>query len=214
MPPEKYGLWVLLPALSAIALAGITRKVLPALAVGVLVASYMLVPCLTPEEKYGATNTVTASVRVALQSFLSEEALHDRGHLKILAFTSIIAAMVGIIGANGGTRALVEIIARRASSKRSGQTMAWSAGLVVFFDDYANSMIVGPTMQPIFDRLKLSRAKLAYIVDSTAAPVASLALIGTWLGAELVAGVSLQYPSALLCHFRHRDRSPNRRQRA
>ncbi len=63
--------------------------------------------------------------------------------------------------------------------------MAWAAGLVVFFDDYANSMIVGPTMQPICDRLRISRAKLAYIVDSTAAPVASIALVGTWVGAEL-----------------------------
>jgi hypothetical protein len=56
---------------------------------------------------------------------------------------------------------------------------------VVFFDDYANTMIVGPTMQPICDRLRISRAKLAYIVDSTAAPVASIALVGTWVGAEL-----------------------------
>ncbi len=185
VPPEQYGLWVLLPALSAIALAVITRKVLPSLAVGVLVASYMLLPCLTPEARYGTTNVVTGTVRVALQSFIWNASLQDTDRVKILAFTSIIAAMVGIIGASGGTRALVETIAGGATSRRGGQMIAWAAGLVVFFDDYANTMIVGPTMQPIFDRLKLSRAKLAYIVDSTAAPVASIALIGTWLGAEI-----------------------------
>jgi len=58
------------------------------------------------------------------------------------------------------------------------------AGLVVFFDDYANAMIIGPSMRPIFDRLRLSREKLAYIVDSTAAPVASV-FIGTWLAFEI-----------------------------
>ncbi len=191
--PDTYGLWVLLPALSAIGLAVITRRVMPALAVGVLVASYMLVPCLTPEQRYGTANTVVGTVRVALQTFVWDSALLgrsgaaeiDTSHLQILLFTSLIAAMVGIIGAGGGTRALVDVIARRASSRRGGQAIAWAAGLVVFFDDYANTMIVGPTMQPIFDRLKLSRAKLAYIVDSTAAPVASIALVGTWLGAEI-----------------------------
>ena len=59
------------------------------------------------------------------------------------------------------------------------------AGLLVFFDDYANAMIVGPAMRPVCDRLGISRAKLAYIVDSTAAPVASIAVIGTWIGAEI-----------------------------
>lgn len=189
MSPEEYGLWVLAPALSAIGLAVITRRVLPSLALGVLVASYMLLPCLAPDERGG--NAAGGTLSTAALRFTWNEALLGRStptepveyrHIKVLAFTSIIAAMVGIIAASGGTRALVEIIARRASSRRSGQVFAWAAGLIVFFDDYANSMIVGPTMQPIFDRLKLSRAKLAYIVDSTAAPVASIALIGTWLG--------------------------------
>ncbi|MCP4590476.1 MAG: Na+/H+ antiporter NhaC family protein [bacterium] len=185
MRPEEYGLWVLLPALAAIVLAVVTRRVLPALAVGILVASYMVWPCLAPEDRYETSNHLTGTVRVAAQSFIWDAALYDADHLLILAFTSVIAAMVGVIGASGGTRALVELIARRATSRRGGQIIAWAAGLIVFFDDYANTMIVGPTMQPIFDRLKVSRAKLAYIVDSTAAPVASIALIGTWLGAEI-----------------------------
>ena len=185
MDSRDYGLWVLLPALASIALAIAARKVLPALAVGVLAASYLLLPCLTPDGRYGTTNAVTGTIRVAVQSFIWEASLKDGDRVQILVFTSLIAAMVGVIGASGGTRALVELIARRASSRRGGQVIAWAAGLVVFFDDYANTMIVGPTMQPIFDRLKLSRAKLAYIVDSTAAPVASIALIGTWLGAEI-----------------------------
>ena len=80
---------------------------------------------------------------------------------------------------------MVRLVAGKTTSPRRGGLTAWAAGLVVFFDDYANTMIVGPTMRSVFDRVKLSRAKLAYIVDSTAAPVASIALIGTWVGAEI-----------------------------
>jgi Na+/H+ antiporter NhaC len=182
--PEAYGLWVLTPALVAIGLAIATRRVVVSLGIGILVASWMLVPCLTAEQRYGATNHPWAAARVAVQTFLFG-ALNDASHIKVLVFTSIIGAMVGIIGASGGTTALVDLVARRAISRRGGQLFAWFAGLIVFFDDYANSMIVGPAMRPVFDRLKVSRAKLAYIVDSTAAPVASIALIGTWLGAEI-----------------------------
>ncbi len=93
--------------------------------------------------------------------------------------------MVGVIAANGGTAALVAAVARWGTTRRRGQVVTWLAGLLVFFDDYANAMIVGPAMRPVCDRLRISRAKLAYIVDSTAAPVASLALIGTWIGYEI-----------------------------
>ena len=61
----------------------------------------------------------------------------------------------------------------------------WALGIAVFFDDYANTLVVGNTMRPITDRLKISREKLSYIVDSTAAPVAAIAFVTTWIGAEL-----------------------------
>jgi Na+/H+ antiporter NhaC len=66
-----------------------------------------------------------------------------------------------------------------------GQLAAYIMGLVIFFDDYSNTLIVGPTMRPLTDRLRISREKLAYIVDSTAAPVASIALISSWIGMEV-----------------------------
>src|SRR5690554_8103919 len=58
-------------------------------------------------------------------------------------------------------------------------------GIAIFFDDYANTLVVGNTLRPVTDRLNISREKLAYIVDSTAAPVAAIALITTWIGAQL-----------------------------
>ena len=182
--PEAYGAWVLAPALAAITCAVITRQVIPSLLLGTAVAACMVLPCLPPEASFGQSNPVIRVVRLTVETYLIGAIINPE-HIKVILFTLIIGGMVGVMEANGGTRALVDVIARKASNRRRGQLTAWLAGLVVFFDDYANTMIVGPTMQPICDRLRISRAKLAYIVDSTAAPVASIALVGTWVGAEI-----------------------------
>ncbi len=179
-PADFYGPWVLVPPLVTIILAVIWRQVIPALTVGILVASYMLAGV-------DATSMSSASISgltVAVERFLIG-AIRGADHVKIVVFTLTIGGMVGIIAANGGTLAIVGAVARWASNRRRGQVATWLAGLLVFFDDYANAMIVGPAMRPVCDRLRISRAKLAYLVDSTAAPVASIALIGTWIGAEI-----------------------------
>ena len=181
--PESYGGWVLLPALVAIVCAILTRQVIPSLFLGVLVGAFMLLR-LESSPPTGAGGMFIGTVVSAIEKYIIG-ALVDSDRMKIVVFTLTIGGMVGVVGATGGTRALVALVARRASNRKRGQATAWLAGLVVFFDDYANTMIVGPTMQPICDRLKISRAKLAYIVDSTAAPVASIALVGTWVGTEL-----------------------------
>ncbi len=184
--PKTYGCWVLAPAFVAIFLAILMRSVVPALAIGILVGAFMMIPCLPPAERLSDWSVI-AGVRLAVERYMLGSLLvtDAKGHLMVVLFTLIIGGMVGCISANGGTRALVNGVSRYASSSRRGQLTGWFAGLIVFFDDYANSMIVGPTLRPMYDKLKISRAKLAYIVDSTAAPVASIALIGTWIGAEL-----------------------------
>jgi Na+/H+ antiporter NhaC len=184
-PEHYYDLWVLVPAIVAILLAMAFRQVIPALVVGVLVGAYMIsaVPG-DVELAFREAPSIIAGVRVATEHYLLN-ALADRDHLQILIFTLTIGFTVGVIGRNGGTAGLVRIVVGDTTSRRRGMLTAWLAGLVVFFDDYANTMIVGPTMRSVFDRLKLSRAKLAYIVDSTAAPVASIAIIGTWVGMEI-----------------------------
>ncbi len=187
--PTSYGLWVLLPAAVAILLAVFTRQVVPALVVGVLVGAYMVRLCLPADDPYLQLNVVVGGFRLAVERYMLG-AIHEYpsaefAHLKIIVFTLVIGFTVGVIGRNGGTAGLVKLVAGESRSPRRCALTAWFAGLVVFFDDYANTMIVGPTMRSIFDRVKLSRAKLAYIVDSTAAPVASIALVGTWVGAEI-----------------------------
>ena len=186
--PTSYGRWVLLPALIAILLAVLTRQVVPALVVAVFVGAYMMVPCLPADHAYANLGSIVAGFRLASENYILGAIVDSSdgyGHAKIVMFTLLIGFMVGVMGRNGGTAGMVKVVVGKTESPRRGALTAWLAGLVVFFDDYANTMIVGPTMRSVFDRLKISRAKLAYIVDSTAAPVASIALVGTWVGAEI-----------------------------
>lgn len=186
--PTSYGLWVLLPAIIAILLAVLTRQVVPALVVAVFVGAYMMVPCLPADHAYADLSSIVSGFRLAAENYILGAIIDSSdgySHAKIMMFTLLIGFMVGVMGRNGGTAGMVKVVVGKTESRRRGALTAWLAGLVVFFDDYANTMIVGPTMRSVFDRLKLSRAKLAYIVDSTAAPVASIALVGTWVGAEI-----------------------------
>ncbi|MHC4064025.1 MAG: Na+/H+ antiporter NhaC family protein [Planctomycetota bacterium] len=189
--PTDYGLWVLAPPVVAIVLAVLTRQVVAALFLGTLVAAYMLLPFGGDAAPYADSHYVIAGVRVAVEKYIVGGIVDFDGDLQcyyrvqIMVFTLTIGAMVGVVGANGGTRAMVEVLSRWAKTSRRGQVVGWVGGHAVFFDDYANTMILGPTLRPLYDRLRISRAKLAYIVDSTAAPVASLVPIGTWIGAEI-----------------------------
>ncbi|MEM8931810.1 MAG: Na+/H+ antiporter NhaC family protein [Acidobacteriota bacterium] len=165
--------WVsILPPLIAIALALIFRDVLIALFVGIFGGAWLLV-----------TNPFTALGRT-IDTYVVP-AIADTDHVSILVFTSLLGAMVGLITKSGGTHGIVELLLPYATSRRRGQFATWAMGLLIFFDDYANTLIVGPTMRPITDRLKISREKLAYIVDSTAAPVVCLFPISTWVGFEI-----------------------------
>lgn len=165
-----------LPPLVAIVVALLFRRVIPALFLGVWVGA-ALVAGLTPG---GVARGLFDTVQVYVLG-----ALADADHASIILFTFLIGGMVGVIQKNGGTRGIVEHIVRWADTPRRGQLAAALLGLVVFFDDYANSLVIGPTMRPVTDRLRVSREKLAYIVDSTSAPVASLALVTTWIGFEV-----------------------------
>ncbi len=187
-PAERYGLWVILPAAVAIVLAIVTRQVLIALPLGILTGAVMV--CALQ----GIRNPFEV-VAFSLQHYLfgvlyplnpanPDDLDQAYKHLQTLVFTLFIGGMIGLIEANGGTRAMVARVTHLMKTRRGGQVGSFGAGLLVFFDDYANCLIIGPAMRPVFDKLRISREKLAYIVDSTAAPVASL-FIGTWLAAEI-----------------------------
>ena len=134
------------------------------------------------------------SVSLARTEFISSlkifsraiyDAIVSTSHLQALVFSLLLAAMVGTLEYGGGMRVLIERISVRIKTRRAAQTMIASSGLAVFFDDYANTLLLGGTMRPTADRYKISREKLAYFVDSTAAPVAGIALISTWTAIEI-----------------------------
>lgn len=112
-------------------------------------------------------------------------AVADADHAKIIFFTLLMGGMVGVISATGSMMAIVDIVSKKANTVRKALVATWGMGLLIFFDDYANTILVGNTMRPFTDRLRISREKLAYIVDSTAAPVAGLFMISTWIGYEI-----------------------------
>src|SRR5690606_36530665 len=125
---------------------------------------------------------------LAFMALLDEyviSALFDKGHLSIIVFSLLIGGMVSIVSKNGGMQAVVNRISKIAKGPVSGQFATWVLGVAIFFDDYANTLVVGNTMRPLTDKLRISREKLAYLVDSTAAPIAAIAFITTWIGAEL-----------------------------
>ena len=163
-----------LPPLLAIVMALFFKRVIPALFLGVWVGAWTAV----------GLKGVGRGLLDAFQIYV-QNTLIKPDHVAIILFSFMIGGMIGIISKNGGMQGIVNRIAGWASTAQRGQLATWMLGLVIFFDDYSNTLVVGNTMRAVTDRLKVSREKLAYIVDSTAAPVTSLFLVTTWIGFEV-----------------------------
>jgi Na+/H+ antiporter NhaC len=163
----------LVPPLLAIVLALIFREVVVSLFAGVWLGAFF----------WTGFDPLSSLLRVA--DTFALPALADADHAAIVIFSLLIGGMVGVIGRNGGTFGIVERLAPYATTPRRGMLATYAQGLAIFFDDYANTLIVGNTMRPVTDRLRISREKLAYIVDSTAAPISSVVLVSTWVGYEI-----------------------------
>ena len=103
----------------------------------------------------------------------------------ILAHVVLIMAMISVMLIAGGLQGVASWLARFARTTRSTKLVTMAAGLVIFIDDYANTMIIGSTLRPVTDRQRISREKLAFLVDATAAPIAGIAVISTWIGYEV-----------------------------
>ncbi|MFQ5734820.1 MAG: Na+/H+ antiporter NhaC family protein, partial [Planctomycetaceae bacterium] len=171
--------WSIVPPVLAVVLAVLLRNVLLAMFAGVWGGAAIL-----------ARGDVIQGFVNSLEVFLLDEIARrdgdgQYGHLLIVLFTMFLGAMIGVMARAGGTRAVVASLARFTTKREHAQVMTWTMGFAIFFDDYANTLLVGSTMRPVTDRLKISREKLAFLVDSTAAPVAGLAVISTWVGIEV-----------------------------
>ena len=162
--PQAAGSWVsILPPLLTIAVALAFKRVVPALFLGIWMGAWII-------NDFGLTGLWTGLLDT-FQVFVLN-ALANPDHTAIVLFSMMVGGMVGIISHNGGMQGIVNHIVKWADSARHACLATASLGLAIFFDDYANTLVVGNTMRPVTDSMRVSREKLAYIVDSTAAPVA------------------------------------------
>jgi len=168
-----FGTWVsLLPPLIAIGLALITREVILSLFAGLWVGALFLVG-------YDPFAGTSQSLSIMVDSIANKD------HVAIIVFSLLLGGMVGVMSRGGGTHGVVDALSGLAKNRSRGQFISWISALFIFFDDYANTLIRGNALRPMTDRLLISREKLAYIVDSTAAPLAVCAVITTWIGFEI-----------------------------
>ncbi len=172
IPDQSHAWTSILPPLVAIGMALIFKEVIFSLLAGIFVGGLIL-----------NSGSIFLSITEVPTQIWS--ALADRSHAGILIFSLMLGGMVGILSRSGGSSALVGLMGGRVKGKRGGLLTTWLMGVIIFFDDYANTLLVGNTMRPFTDSLNISRAKLAYIVDSTAAPVSCTCPISTWVAMEL-----------------------------
>jgi Na+/H+ antiporter NhaC len=165
--------WSLLPPLVAISLALIFRDVVLSLFVGVWLGATLV-----------ADGNAAAGFFRVIDTY-ARDALTDSDKMSIILFSILLGGMVGVMSRSGGTHGVVKALEPYATTPRRAQVVTWMMGIAIFFDDYSNTLIVGNTMRPVTDRHHISREKLAYLVDSTAAPVACVALVSTWIGYQV-----------------------------
>ncbi len=177
--PAAATAWGLLPPALAIFLAFVSGRLSVSLGSAVLLGSFVSV--------YGNTQNLLAAGTGAFvktgQYFYG--AASEPGNLQILGFVFFILSMVHIMTVSGGLHALVRSLQRWIIGRRSAEFVTALLGCLIFIDDYANTMIVGSTMKKVTDKYKISREKLAFLVDATSAPIAGVALVSTWIGYEV-----------------------------
>ena len=171
----------LLPPVFAVIMAFLTADVVISLLLGVVSGIAMLVIL------GGSVNNLLDFILTSFTSTVSlvVETCSNPDYATVLILCLVVGGLVSIIRSSNGFDSLASWINPRINSVRKANYFNQLLGAMIFFDDYANALIVGPLMRPITDKLKISREKLAFIVDSTAAPVVSISLISSWVAVEV-----------------------------
>ncbi len=176
-PPEMPPWYAIVPPLLAITLALVTGRIFVSLSAAVLAGGLLTLP--GDGETWQSGPWRGSGVEYVAGS------VGDGVNQLILLYVVFIMAMISVMLAGGGLQGVAAWLMRFARSVRSTRLAAFFAGLIIFIDDYANTMIVGSTLRPMTDRQRISREKLAFLVDATAAPIAGIAVISTWIGVEV-----------------------------
>ena len=170
--PKMYGtFWSLVPPLVAIILALITKEVYSSLFVGILVGALFY-------SGFSFEGTVTHILNGGLVAVLS-----DSYNVGILIFLVILGAMVALMNRAGGSAAFGEWASKHIKSRVGAQLATIALGVLIFIDDYFNCLTVGSVMRPVTDKHNVSRAKLSYLIDATAAPICIIAPVSSWAAA-------------------------------
>lgn len=175
---NHYGFLTLIPPVIAIVLAFLTKNVIISLFIGTLSGAFLV----QLVDKSFFTAVIHSFLDLVSRSLNS---LADPWNAGIILQVLVIGGVIHLVAKMGGAKAVAEALAKKAKTARSTQVVTLLLGIAVFFDDYANSLIVGPIMKPVADKMKISRERLAFIIDATAAPIAGLAIVSTWIGLEV-----------------------------
>ena len=169
-----------IPPLIAITLAVITTKLF--LSLGVAVGAGIILSWF--QHEVSIKSFASEVIWFAREVTIGNDGI-DLFNIWVILFVLFMMSMISIVFASGGIASAISILSHLARGPRSTQFITGLMGTLIFIGDYSNAMLVGPTMRPITDRYKVSREKLAYIVDSTSAPIAGLAFVSTWIGYEV-----------------------------
>ena len=170
----SFGWLAILPPVIAIGLAIWKREVVISLLLGTFVGVTII----------NGWNPVKGLLET-FSTYIVGKSLADAWNVGVILFCLAIGGMIGIISKTGGTKAIADALTRKASSTRSTMLATFLMTLAIFFDDYANSLLVGNTMRPISDSQNISREKFSYIIDTGAASASSIAPVSTWIAMEI-----------------------------
>ncbi|MBO5495059.1 MAG: hypothetical protein J5964_04995, partial [Eubacterium sp.] len=163
--------WSLLPPVIAIVLALITKEVYSSLFIGILAGGVI----------YSSFNFETTIVHVFKDGFIDTVA--DSYNIGIIIFLVLLGALVAMMNKTGGSAAFGRWTAKHIKTRTGAQLATIALGVLIFVDDYFNCLTVGSVMRPVTDKKNISREKLSYLIDATAAPVCIIAPISSWAAA-------------------------------
>ena len=169
--PVKNTIWALIPPIMAISLALITKEVYSSLFLGILTGALL-------NADFSPVATLEQTFPKGIMTVLA-----DKWNVGILVFLVILGTMVQLMNRAGGSGAFGTWASNRIKSRAGAQLSTMLLGCLIFIDDYFNCLTVGSVMRPVTDKHKISRAKLAYLIDSTAAPICIIAPISSWAAA-------------------------------
>ncbi|WP_203363118.1 Na+/H+ antiporter NhaC family protein [Bacillus sp. REN10] len=171
-------IYSLIPPVLAILMVILTRRVLLSLGIGILASALLLA-------HFDLAKTVSIAWEAASGNIYTKEDGWSTWNIYIIFFLLILGVITAFINISGGSRAFGEWAIQRVKTRAGAQILSAILGIIIFIDDYFNALAVGQISRPITDRQRISRAKLAYIIDSTSAPVCVVSPISSW-GAYII----------------------------